>query len=89
MGVPVVTLEGDNFCGRMGSSILGHAGLDEWVAKTDQQYVDIAAGLASDRGHLINLRRGLRTRLSATSFQDGPAYTAAVEKAFQEMLGER
>jgi predicted O-linked N-acetylglucosamine transferase (SPINDLY family) len=89
MGVPVVTLEGDNFCGRMGSSILGHAGLDEWVARSEQHYVDIAAKLASDRGHLVNLRRGLREQLSATSFHDGPTDTTGVEKAFMEMLGGR
>jgi protein O-GlcNAc transferase len=87
MGVPVVTLAGENFCGRMGASILGHAGLAEWVGLSEDEYVDIARSLASDREALVSLRRGLRPRLTATSFSDGAAYTRAVEAAFITMVG--
>ena len=89
MGVPVVTRAGDNFCGRMGASILGHAGLDDWVAKSEQEYVEIAVSLAADRRRLVSIRQGLRERLSMTNFQDGRSYTTAVEAAFTAMMPPR
>lgn len=46
MGVPVVTLAGAYFCGRMGASLLSAAGRREWIAATKEEYVRIAANLA-------------------------------------------
>jgi predicted O-linked N-acetylglucosamine transferase (SPINDLY family) len=46
-GVPVVTLEGRYFCGRMGASLLAAAGRPEWIAKSREDYVRIAADLAA------------------------------------------
>lgn len=47
MGVPVVTLAGRYFCGRMGASLLAAAGKPEWIAATRADYVMIAANLAA------------------------------------------
>lgn len=47
MGVPVVTLAGRFFCGRMGASLLSAAGRPEWVAASEADYVRIAANLAN------------------------------------------
>lgn len=47
MGVPVVTLAGAYFCGRMGASLLMGAGRREWIAATREAYVNIAVSLAA------------------------------------------
>jgi predicted O-linked N-acetylglucosamine transferase (SPINDLY family) len=45
-GVPVVSVEGGYFCGRMGASLLSAAARTEWIAASKAHYVEIAAGLA-------------------------------------------
>jgi len=49
MGVPVVVKAGSNFVSRMGASFMTAAGLTDWVAQTDVDYVRIAAAMARDR----------------------------------------
>lgn len=46
MGVPVVSLQGRYFCGRMGASLLTAAGKSEWSVATKEEYVKVAAELA-------------------------------------------
>ena len=48
MGVPVVTLRGESHGARFGESLLKNANLRELIAKTPEDYVQIAAALASD-----------------------------------------
>ncbi len=83
MGVPVVTLAGRRFLGRMGTSFLTHLGLTELVAETPADYVRIASGLASDLPRLEGLRRRLRQRIMDSPLCDGPAYARSIEIAFR------
>ena len=46
MGVPVVSLQGGGMVGRLSSSLLHHAGFDQWIAKDIDTYVGIAKKLA-------------------------------------------
>jgi predicted O-linked N-acetylglucosamine transferase (SPINDLY family) len=85
MGVPVVTLAGRTAVGRGGVSIMSNVGLPELIARTADEYVAIAAGLARDRKRLAALRTGLRERMQASPLTDGKSYTAAVEAAFRWM----
>jgi len=50
-GRPVVTLEGNQWRNRAASYLLHRAGLDELVATTYTQYVDIAKMLILDSRH--------------------------------------
>ncbi len=85
MGVPVVVKAGDNFVSRMGASFMHAAGLPEWVAKSDADYVRIAASMAKDRKALLTLKQGLRERLEALSAWDVDQYTRDFEKALRKM----
>lgn len=84
MGIPVVTLSGRRFLGRMGTSFLTHLGLPELIAPTSDDYVRIAAGLAADLPRLDALRHGLRDRIMASPLCDGPAYARSIEAAFRQ-----
>lgn len=84
MGIPVVTLAGRRFLGRMGTSFLTHLGLPELVASSPDDYVRIAAGLAADLPRLERLRQGLRERILASPLCDGPAYARSIEVAFRQ-----
>ena len=47
MGVPVVSMQGDGMVGRMSTSLLHHAGFEQWIANDIDNYVNIAKKLAS------------------------------------------
>ena len=85
MGVPVVTLAGETPASRGGASALRTVGLDELVAGSVEQYVDIAAGLARDPGRLAALRAGLRARVAASPLADAGAFTRDLEAAYRQM----
>lgn len=85
MGVPVVVKEGQNFVSRMGASFMRAAGLPEWVAASDEEYVAIAARMAADRQALLQLKAGLRARLQAAPAWDIDRYTRDMESALRAM----
>jgi predicted O-linked N-acetylglucosamine transferase (SPINDLY family) len=85
MGVPVVSLVGRTAVGRGGASILANVGLPELIARTPEQYVQIAANLAGDLPRLGELRRALRPRMQASPLMDAPRFARNVEAAYQQM----
>ena len=62
MGVPVITLAGDRFIARVGESVLHSAGLPDWVAQGEEDYVARAVAAAADLPGLAALRQGLRAQ---------------------------
>jgi len=85
MGVPVVTLVGSTVVGRAGLSQLTNLELTELIARTPQQYVHIAAALASDPSHLAELRQTLRSRMLASPLTDARGFVREIETAFRQM----
>jgi len=85
MGVPVISLAGETFISRAAGSILHHAGLDELIAETPEDYVAAARDLAADIPRLIELRAGLRDKVASSPLCAAPAYARNVEAAFREM----
>jgi protein O-GlcNAc transferase len=85
MGVPVITLVGDRVFGRAGFSQLTNLRLSELIARSPQEYVRIAAGLAADRPRLGELRATLRQRMQVSPLMDGARFTRAVEAAYRTM----
>jgi predicted O-linked N-acetylglucosamine transferase (SPINDLY family) len=85
MGVPVVVKAGSNFVSRMGASFMSAAGLPEWVADSDADYVRIAVSMAQDRQALLALKQGLRERLEALPAWNVDQYTRDFEKALRKM----
>jgi len=76
MGVPVVSLIGDRFAGRMGLSFLTSAGAPELAAADVAGYVDTAVALAGDPARLAALRAGLRARMAASALCDADRFAA-------------
>jgi predicted O-linked N-acetylglucosamine transferase (SPINDLY family) len=85
LGVPVLTLEAAPPFGRMGSSILRAAGLEEWIAAGEDDYVALAARAAADPQALAAARAGLRARLRASPLLDGPGFVRNFEAALRGM----
>lgn len=86
MGVPVVVKEGGHFVSRMGASFMRAAGLADWVATSDDDYVAIAVARAKDRQALLTLKQNLRARQLRRVAWDVTAHTRALEEALLRMV---
>ena len=82
-GVPVVTQAGQVHVSRVGVSLLHSVGLEELVAQTPQQYVEIAARLAGGSQKLRQLRTQLRPRMVASPLMDSRGLAQEMERAYR------
>ena len=89
MGVPVVAAVGDIPVARSAASILTALGMDEWIAPSIDEWVDVAAALASDRDAIVALRKDLRARLQASPMTDLKRYARDLESAYRDMWNAR
>jgi predicted O-linked N-acetylglucosamine transferase (SPINDLY family) len=89
MGVPVVTLAGSAHVSRVGVSLLSCVDLPDLVAKSPEEYVSIAVGLAKDLPRLAELRRTLRLRMRASPLMDGARFARDIESAYRQMWRAR
>lgn len=85
MGVPVITLPGALMPSRMSASMLHSVGLDDLIARDEQEFGRIAAELAGDGERRARLRLELRGRVAASPLGDGPDLAQAMGDAFREM----
>ena len=88
MGVPVLTLAGDDFAGRMGASVMTMLGLDGWVAETEAALLETARRQTADVTGLSVLRAGLRDRMAASPLTAGEPFTRGLEAAYRGMWRE-
>lgn len=79
MGVPTLTLAGGTMLGRQGASMLAAAGLDDWIAKDEEDYVNKAVAFASDLPALAALRSRLRLQVLASPLFDGERFARNLE----------
>ncbi|MDX2130852.1 MAG: glycosyltransferase [Planctomycetota bacterium] len=84
MGVPVVTRAGDRHASRVGATLLHAVGRPEWIAPSDEAFIEIAARLAHDRGALARERMDLRERVRASPLCDQPAFCRRFEGAIRD-----
>ena len=85
LGVPYITLAERPSVGRIGSTILHALGHPEWIAATEEEYIDKAVALAADIDGLAQLRAGLRAQMLRAAIMDEPAFARSVESAYREM----
>ena len=85
MGVPVVSLAGRTAQSRAGLSILSNVDLAECVARSTEEYLQIAQDLSRDLPRLASLRSTLRDRMRASPLMDAVRYAHDVEDAYRRM----
>ena len=83
MGVPVLSLAGDSFCGRHALSHLSNVGLPDWAVGTEDDYVRQAVRRAADTQALAELRAGLRERVRTSPLCDAPRFGASLAEALR------
>ena len=80
------TPQGHTHAGRVGKSILQHAGLADWIADDRECYVKKAIGMATQRETLQTLRRTLRQHLQSSSLCDHAGFAQKFEAALKALL---
>jgi protein O-GlcNAc transferase len=85
MGVPVITLRGDRFAGRLGATVLHNAGFGEWIAEDRDEYVRLAVEWGRDAARLAHTRSGMRARLASSTLCDVAGFTRKLEASYRMM----
>lgn len=85
MGVPSILLEGATYASRFGGSALLNLGLTDLIARSRQQYVELAVALAGDRQRLAALRASLRGQMASSLLVDAAGLARRVETAYRQM----
>ena len=91
-GVPMVTRPGRQFASRVAASILTAAGLRNLVAKTDEEYLDIALKLSWDDDYRKQVRNQVIAARESSHLFDTVEYTRDLESllraVFDNMVNE-
>ena len=85
MGVPALVRHGDYFLPHIGESIAHNAGLADWIAQDDDDYVRKALEYTADLGRLAALRARLRHQALASPLFDAPRFARHFEAALRGM----
>lgn len=89
MGVPTLTLSGSTMIQNQGASLLVAAGLPEWIAGNEKDYIRKAVAFAGDLESLANLRLRLRQQVLASPLFDAKRFARNFEDALWEMWQRR
>ncbi len=85
MGAPVLAILGNKPPSRISAAILHALGLDDWIARDEQEYLRLAIERASDRSALARFRQTIRSRILASPAGDPRRYTRTVEAAYRAL----
>lgn len=85
-GIPVVTISGDRFAGRVGASLLRAIGAKELIAGNLSEYEELAAGLAREPVRLAAIRRKIAQNSRIEPLFDTTGFTRHLESAYDRIV---
>ena len=85
MGLPLITMETDSYMGRQGASYLMKLGLEDFIARDTEGYVETAVRLATDSQRIAALRQTLRRQVESEIF-DYDQHILELETAYSHMI---
>lgn len=88
MCLPVLTYLGESFGSRVSGSVLKALNMDELVAKSKKEYVNIAVELATNKNKLKKIKRKLKQNLPSSLLFDTKSYCNHLEEAFLKVLNK-
>jgi predicted O-linked N-acetylglucosamine transferase (SPINDLY family) len=84
-GLPVLTLIGETFAGRMAASLLNAIHLPELVTTSQDEYEAMAVRLATHPEELMNIKQKLADNRLTTPLFDTPQFTRNLEAAYTQI----
>jgi predicted O-linked N-acetylglucosamine transferase (SPINDLY family) len=88
MGVPTLTLNGNNMIARQGATFMSCVGLNDWIAETKEEYVSKAIILSKDISNLNIIRMTLRDKMLKSPIANHEVFMKNFEKAILEIYEE-
>ena len=85
MGNPFITYSNRPSVGKIGASILTALGREEWIANSEQEYVDKVVALATNTEKLSTIRSSLRKEMQASPIMDHKGFVHELEQTYQSM----
>lgn len=85
-GVPVITLYGDRFSSRYGSSLLKASGCDNLIAYNIDEYKSIARSLSNDPEKLKFYRKNLRKMTYEYGLSNTVEFAKKLENVFEDLM---
>lgn len=85
MGVPTLTMAGSTVPGRPGASVLGHVGLETFIAADPAEFVNQGVAWTVNPESLARLRAELRQRLRQSAMGQPQLVAAGLERALRIM----
>ena len=85
MGVPTLTIAGETAPRRQGAAILAHMGLEAFIARDAEDFVQKGLYWASNLPALVSLRAGLRERFAKSAIGQPVVVATGLERAFRIM----
>ncbi len=86
IGIPMLTQQGDRRSARMGAAILQQIGMEAFIAKHPQEYVQKAVEYSQQRTELKAIGQTLRQRIAESPLVDGEGLARAIEEAYLSMM---
>ena len=86
MGVPVVALEGPAIHQRVCSSILRHINREDWIGKSDEEFIEIAITLTRNISYLKNQRKILRSVVKESVLCDTEQFVQDFTNAIKRVI---
>ena len=84
-GLPVLTLLGSTFSGRVSASLLSAIDLPELITNTQEEYEALAIELATNPQKLADIKLKLSNNRLTTPLFDTPLFTKNLEAAYIKM----
>jgi predicted O-linked N-acetylglucosamine transferase (SPINDLY family) len=85
MGVPVITLAGRSHLSRVGVSLLETVGLKDFIANSEEEYIEKAVALAYNPQLIAVLRQNLRKIMLNSALCDNVTFTANLEEIYRSI----
>ncbi|HEY6838681.1 MAG TPA: tetratricopeptide repeat protein, partial [Geobacteraceae bacterium] len=85
MGVPVLTLTGNRPIARQTTAFLRAVGMPEFIARSEDEYCELARRWAERIEALVEIRQQLRRKMRDSLLCDGKRFTANLESAYRQM----
>ena len=82
------SIEGKSYVSRVGVSLLSNLGLEKYIAKTIDEYIDIVVKLASNTSELRLLHQTLRLRMMNSDLANSTSFTINIENGYEDMIKE-
>ncbi|WP_186429881.1 glycosyltransferase [Clostridium sp. BSD9I1] len=85
MGVPVISLAGERHASRVGVSLLTNVGLADFIAYSEEEYIEKAVCLAYDIKRLEKIKLKLRHNIKKSPLMQADKFTKELERIYRNL----